>query len=96
MRRAELLSTLDHKDLDLRQRESGGMVIDTAREAPLLNADEASETVARWKARGLKVGFTNGCFDILHQGHVNYLNRARDRCDRLIIALNCDESAAGS
>ena len=92
VRRAELLTTLDRKDLDLRPRESGGMVIDTAREAPVCNADEASETVARWKARGLKVGFTNGCFDILHQGHVNYLNRARDRCDRLIIALNSDES----
>jgi D-beta-D-heptose 7-phosphate kinase / D-beta-D-heptose 1-phosphate adenosyltransferase len=94
VRRAELLAALDRKDLDLRPRESGGMVIDTAREAPLCNGDEASETVARWKARGLKVGFTNGCFDILHQGHVNYLNRARDRCDRLIIALNCDESVS--
>ncbi|HTK83621.1 MAG TPA: D-glycero-beta-D-manno-heptose-7-phosphate kinase [Patescibacteria group bacterium] len=92
VRRTELLAALDRKNLDLRPRETGGAVIDTVREAPLCSADEAAETVARWKARGLRVGFTNGCFDILHQGHVQYLNRARDHCDRLIVALNADES----
>ncbi len=92
VRRAELLAALDRKNLDLRPRETGGAVIDTVREAPLCSADDAAETVARWKARGLRVGFTNGCFDILHQGHVQYLNRARDHCDRLIVALNADES----
>lgn len=92
VRRAELLATLDRKNLDLRPRETGGAVIDTVREAPVCSADDAAETVARWKARGLRVGFTNGCFDILHQGHVQYLNRARDHCDRLIVALNADES----
>jgi D-beta-D-heptose 7-phosphate kinase/D-beta-D-heptose 1-phosphate adenosyltransferase len=54
--------------------------------------DEAAEQVRRWKARGLKTGFTNGCFDILHFGHVSYLNEARDRCDRLIVGLNSDAS----
>ena len=53
---------------------------------------EAAETIQRWKARGLKVGFTNGCFDILHFGHVSYLNNARDHCDRLVLGLNSDSS----
>ncbi|HTR16509.1 MAG TPA: D-glycero-beta-D-manno-heptose-7-phosphate kinase [Acetobacteraceae bacterium] len=48
--------------------------------------------VARWKAQGLTVGFTNGCFDILHPGHVSLLAYARSQCDRLIVALNTDES----
>jgi D-beta-D-heptose 7-phosphate kinase/D-beta-D-heptose 1-phosphate adenosyltransferase len=47
--------------------------------------------VRRWKARGLKVGFTNGCFDIVHAGHVSLLAAARAECDRLIVALNTDE-----
>ncbi|MBI1235204.1 MAG: D-glycero-beta-D-manno-heptose 1-phosphate adenylyltransferase [Alphaproteobacteria bacterium] len=50
------------------------------------------ETVARWRAHGLKVGLTNGCFDILHAGHVSYLEKARAHCDRLIIGLNSDAS----
>jgi D-beta-D-heptose 7-phosphate kinase/D-beta-D-heptose 1-phosphate adenosyltransferase len=54
--------------------------------------EEAREQVKRWQARGLKVGFTNGCFDILHAGHVNYLNDARRYCDRLVLGLNHDAS----
>jgi D-beta-D-heptose 7-phosphate kinase/D-beta-D-heptose 1-phosphate adenosyltransferase len=63
-----------------------------SRQAPLCTDEEAYEQVQRWKARGLKVGFTNGCFDVLHYGHVSYLNNARDHCDRLIIGLNHDAS----
>lgn len=54
--------------------------------------EQALEHVRRWRARGLKVGFTNGCFDILHAGHVGYLSQARAACDRLIVALNTDAS----
>jgi D-beta-D-heptose 7-phosphate kinase/D-beta-D-heptose 1-phosphate adenosyltransferase len=61
-------------------------------QAPLQTWDEAAETVRGWKAKGLKVGFTNGCFDIVHYGHVNYVNHAREKCDRLIIGLNHDAS----
>ncbi|WP_337185302.1 D-glycero-beta-D-manno-heptose 1-phosphate adenylyltransferase [Phenylobacterium sp.] len=50
------------------------------------------EEVARWRAQGLKVGFTNGCFDILHKGHVAYLTQARGWCDRLIVGVNSDAS----
>jgi D-beta-D-heptose 7-phosphate kinase/D-beta-D-heptose 1-phosphate adenosyltransferase len=48
--------------------------------------------VARWREQGLKVGFTNGCFDILHRGHVAYLAQARAWCDRLVVGLNSDRS----
>ncbi len=65
---------------------------DRMRRADILDWNAAAEQVRRWKARGLVVGFTNGCFDILHFGHVTYLNQARDRCDRLIVGLNTDAS----
>jgi len=42
--------------------------------------------------KGLRVGFTNGCFDILHRGHVAYLMQAREWCDRLIVGVNTDSS----
>lgn len=54
--------------------------------------DAAQEMVKLWQAKGLRVGFTNGCFDILHTGHVGYLNGARGKCDRLIVAVNSDDS----
>jgi D-beta-D-heptose 7-phosphate kinase / D-beta-D-heptose 1-phosphate adenosyltransferase len=51
---------------------------------------EAETLVRRWKGRGLRVGFTNGCFDIMHAGHIALLAAARAECDRLIVALNTD------
>jgi D-beta-D-heptose 7-phosphate kinase/D-beta-D-heptose 1-phosphate adenosyltransferase len=56
--------------------------------------DSALSLVARWHDQGFSVGFTNGCFDILHPGHVSLLAFARAQCDRLIVALNTDESVA--
>ena len=44
------------------------------------------------KNKGLKIGFTNGCFDILHYGHVKYLEKSKLHCDKLIVALNSDKS----
>jgi D-beta-D-heptose 7-phosphate kinase/D-beta-D-heptose 1-phosphate adenosyltransferase len=52
----------------------------------------ADERVRGWRAQGLRVGFTNGCFDILHPGHVKLLARARAECDRLVLGLNSDAS----
>jgi len=46
-----------------------------------------------WRKQGLRVGFTNGCFDILHPGHVKVLTAARGACDRLVVGLNSDASA---
>src|SRR5260370_2915830 len=45
-----------------------------------------------WRKQGLRIGFTNGCFDILHPGHVKVLTAARSACDRLIVGLNSDAS----
>ncbi len=60
--------------------------------AKISSVDDLVAEVDSWRAQGLKVGFTNGCFDILHRGHVAYLAQARSWCDRLIVALNTDAS----
>lgn len=44
------------------------------------------------KIMGLTVGFTNGCFDILHKGHVTYLEEAKKHCDLLVVGVNSDAS----
>ncbi|CAN5203769.1 D-glycero-beta-D-manno-heptose-7-phosphate kinase [soil metagenome] len=61
-------------------------------EAKIVSAADAAAAAARWRSQGLRVGFTNGCFDVLHRGHVDYLGQARGWCDRLIVALNTDSS----
>ena len=61
--------------------------------AKYLSVAEIEALVRRWKDRGLSVGFTNGCFDIMHAGHIALLAAARAHCDRLIVALNSDDSA---
>ena len=53
---------------------------------------EAAALVKKWQAEGLAVVFTNGCFDILHAGHVDLLARAKAEGDRLILGLNSDAS----
>ena len=58
----------------------------------LLNPDEAPVVAAEARARGERVVMTNGCFDILHTGHVAYLEEAKMRGDRLIVAVNEDAS----
>ncbi len=45
-----------------------------------------------WRRQGLKVGFTNGCFDLLHPGHISLLREARAACDKLVVGLNSDAS----
>ncbi len=54
----------------------------------------ALDQVERWRRQGLRVGFTNGCFDLLHPGHVSLLRQAKMACDRLVVGLNSDTSAA--
>ena len=63
-----------------------------AAQAKVTPLDELATEVEAWRRQGLKVGFTNGCFDILHRGHVAYLAQARSWCDRLVVALNTDAS----
>jgi len=54
--------------------------------------ESAIATVARWRDQGETIVFTNGCFDILHAGHVEYLTAARALGDRLVLGLNTDYS----
>lgn len=61
-------------------------------ETKVAERDAAQDQVERWRRKGLKVGFTNGCFDLLHPGHVSLLAQARAACDRLVVGLNSDAS----
>lgn len=58
----------------------------------VMGLSDALEQVERWRRAGCKVGFTNGCFDLLHPGHVSLLAQARRTCDRLVVGLNADSS----
>jgi D-beta-D-heptose 7-phosphate kinase/D-beta-D-heptose 1-phosphate adenosyltransferase len=61
-------------------------------EGRVLDRDELVQRVALWKANGERVVFTNGCFDLLHIGHITLLEQARHCGDRLIVAINSDLS----
>ncbi len=58
----------------------------------VMDHEAAQEQVERWRRMGWKVGFTNGCFDLLHPGHVHLLEQARAACDRLVVGMNSDAS----
>jgi len=61
-------------------------------EAKIFPFRQLLEQVEVWRARGEKIGFTNGCFDLVHPGHVSLLACARAQCDRLVVGLNSDAS----
>ena len=63
-----------------------------AAEDKIVGFKTAAEIAERWRQQGLKVGFTNGCFDLLHPGHISLLRQARAACDRLVVGLNSDAS----
>jgi len=77
--RDELLGMLHLEDL-------------VATDRKIATREEAVQRVAAWHGRGLRVGFANGCFDLIHPGHIRLLTEARARCDRLVVALNTDDS----
>jgi rfaE bifunctional protein nucleotidyltransferase chain/domain len=56
------------------------------------NKEEAKKLVAGWKDAGDEVVFTNGCFDIIHLGHIDYLEKAKALGQRLVVGLNTDQS----
>lgn len=70
----------------LRQGEEAGHA------GKIAGRDRAAEIVGAWRAGGASIGFTNGCFDLLHPGHVSLMRQARSQCDRLVVGLNTDES----
>jgi D-beta-D-heptose 7-phosphate kinase/D-beta-D-heptose 1-phosphate adenosyltransferase len=63
-----------------------------AEEKIVAHGDELEARLEDWRKQDLRIGFTNGCFDILHPGHVKVLTAARGACDRLIVGLNSDAS----
>lgn len=58
----------------------------------VVSREAGAEQVERWRRKGWRTGFTNGCFDLLHPGHVHLLEQARSQCDRLVVGLNSDAS----
>ena len=61
-------------------------------QSKIFDADQLARKVDSWKKKGEKVVFTNGCFDILHAGHIKYLESAAQKGDRLVVAVNSDDS----
>jgi len=58
------------------------------------NRFSAKQIIQKWKDKGSEVVFTNGCFDIVHVGHVDYLEKARNLGDYLVLGLNSDDSVS--
>ena len=75
----ELAARLLHRDL-------------SAAESKVVDEATASARSTLWRSDKLIVGFTNGCFDLLHPGHVSLLAQAKAACDKLIVGLNSDAS----
>ena len=74
-----LIAALHHQDI-------------SSAEAKVFSQDQAMDLIGQWRRQGLKIGFTNGCFDLLHPGHVSLLKQARKACGRLMVGLNSDAS----
>jgi D-glycero-beta-D-manno-heptose 1-phosphate adenylyltransferase len=60
----------------------------------IVSWEDAQKIVSSWKLQSESIVFTNGCFDIIHKGHVFYLAKARDLGSKLIVGLNTDESVS--
>ena len=65
-----------------------------SRDMGVVSREELIELRAKWRDQGKKVVFTNGCFDLLHPGHVRLMDRARSHGDALIVAMNSDASVS--
>ena len=79
---------------ELRTEASAHDAPSAFRKGGLTSQTQAKAIREYWRLQGLSVGFTNGCFDLLHPGHVSSLRGAARNCDRLIVGLNADESVS--
>lgn len=61
-------------------------------ESKILSREETKKQVEQWQSEGKKIVFTNGCFDIVHLGHIDYLEKAQALGDKLVLGLNTDAS----
>ncbi|PPR25163.1 MAG: Bifunctional protein HldE [Alphaproteobacteria bacterium MarineAlpha10_Bin1] len=64
----------------------------TSSEAKIVPLSAALDAIEKWRLEGSKIGFTNGCFDLLHPGHISLLRQGKSSCGRLIVGLNSDAS----
>ncbi len=64
----------------------------TALHPKIVSRDELRQRVAEWRRAGHRITLTNGCFDLLHVGHVRYLHAARELGGKLVVAVNGDDS----
>ncbi|MGA1804744.1 D-glycero-beta-D-manno-heptose-7-phosphate kinase [Rhizobium sp. HT1-10] len=83
-------ATISPQELLLAMQDSEGSR--DIQDGRLLDIDELLATRAFWRDSGLKVGFANGCFDLIHPGHISLIRQAASNCDRLVMALNTDAS----
>ena len=78
------------------ERSALAAMVSESRQSPeaekICKLDSLLRRIEGWRAEGQRIVFTNGCFDILHAGHVNYLESARRQGQRLIVGLNSDRS----
>lgn len=63
-------------------------------ENKIVSTSKLAEIIQEWRTQGCKIVFTNGCFDLLHLGHVDYLAQAADFGDKMIVGLNTDASVS--
>jgi rfaE bifunctional protein nucleotidyltransferase chain/domain len=63
-------------------------------EKKIVSRSEGLDLVKKWQSEGKKIVFTNGCFDIVHLGHIDYLEKARNLGDKLVLGLNTDASVS--
>lgn len=65
----------------------------TSVQSKVLSRDELRQRAAEWRRAGFRITLTNGCFELLHVGHVRYLHAARELGGKVVVALNSDDSA---
>jgi rfaE bifunctional protein nucleotidyltransferase chain/domain len=66
--------------------------LSTSANQKILSRDELQQRVADWRRAGDRITLSNGCFDVLHVGHIRYLHAARELGGKLIVAINADDS----
>jgi len=66
--------------------------LSTEPNSKILNRDQLRRRVAKWRAAGERITLANGCFDVLHVGHIRYLHAAKNLGGRLVVAVNSDDS----
>lgn len=84
-------ATVSRAEVEAELMRRPSKAVPSARTA-ILTREAVADQVRRWQAAGLSVGFTNGCFDLLHPGHIAILRGAAAECDRLVVGLNTDAS----